>query len=105
MTHAYGAAPPAPRRMQWRPLTQRKCGLRPRLFRRGRTHQASQVARWVVVTSAAKAAVWRIGMVRRAYWTFACPTQDLMSAWALFVSARAATAAHVRANLPFMVPR
>jgi len=62
---------------------------------------ASQVARWVTVTSAA----WRIGKVRRAYWTFACPRQDRMSAWALWVSAGAATATHVRANLPFRAPR
>jgi len=32
---------------------------------------ASRVARWVAVTSAAKAAVWRIGRLRRAYWNFA----------------------------------
>jgi len=65
---------------------------------------ASQVARWVTVTSAAKASVWRIGKVRRAYWTLVGPRQDRMSAWALRVSARAATAAHVRANLPFRAP-
>jgi len=34
---------------------------------------ASQWARWVAVTSASKAAVWRIGSVRRAYWTVAGP--------------------------------
>jgi len=50
---------------------------------------SSQVARWVAVTSAAKAAVWRIGRVRRAYWTFAGPGQDRMT---------------VRANLPFRAP-
>jgi len=66
---------------------------------------ASHVARWVAVTSAAKAAVWRSGKVRRAYWTFAGPRQDRMSACVLWVSARATTAAHVRANLPFSVPR
>jgi len=66
---------------------------------------ASHVARWVAVTSAAKTAVWRRDKVRRAYWTFAGPRQDRMSAWALWMSARAATAAHVRENLPFSVPR
>jgi len=34
---------------------------------------ASQVARWVTVTAAAKAPVLRIGKVRRAYWTLVGP--------------------------------
>jgi len=54
---------------------------------------ASQVARWFPLTSPAKAAVWRIGRVRRAYWTFAGRRQEHMSAWA-----------HLRANLPFRAP-
>jgi len=65
---------------------------------------ASQVAHWVAVTSAAKAAVLRIDRMRSAYWTFAGPRQDRMSAWALWVSALAATAAHVPANLLFRAP-
>jgi len=64
---------------------------------------ASQVARWVTVTSAAKTAVWRRGKVRRAFCTFAGPRQNRRSACAHWVSARAATAAHVRANFNFSV--
>jgi len=59
---------------------------------------ASHLARWVAVTSAAKTAVWRRCKVRRSHCTFAGPRQDCMSACAHWVSARAATAAHVRAN-------
>jgi len=66
---------------------------------------ASQVARWVAITSAAKAAVWQSGKLRRAYWTFAGPRHDHMSARAHWVSARAATAAHVRSNVLFRAPR
>jgi len=86
-------------------LTQRQRGLHPRRVGRSRARHGIQVARWVTVTSAVKADVWRIGKVRRAYWTCAGPRQDRMSAWALWVSAMAATAAHVRANLPFRAPR
>jgi len=71
---------------------------------------ASQAARWVAVASAAKAVVWRIGMVRsgradRDGADFCGPQAGRTSAWALWVSARAATAAHLRANLPFRAPR
>jgi len=66
---------------------------------------ASHVARRVAVTSAAKTDVWRRVKVRRAYWTFAGHRHDRMSATALWVFARGATAAHVRANVPFSVPR
>jgi len=65
----------------------------------------SHVARWVAVTSAAKAALWRSGKVWRAYWNFAGPKQDRMSACAPWVSAKTATAAHVQANFPFSVSR
>jgi len=66
---------------------------------------ASHVARWVAVTSAAKTAMWRRSKVRRAYCTLAGPKHYRMSACAHCVSARAANAAHVRANFPFSVPR
>jgi len=66
---------------------------------------ASHVALWVAVTSAAKTAVWRSGKVRWSYCTLAGPKQDRMSACAHWVSARAATAAHVGANFPFSAPR
>jgi len=65
---------------------------------------ASHVARWVAVTSAAKTAVWRRGKVRRAYYTFAGSRNDRISTCAHWVSARAATAAQVRASLSFSVP-
>jgi len=66
---------------------------------------ASHVASWFVVTSAAKSAMWRSGKVRRAYCTFAGHRQDRMSACAHWMSARAATAAPVRAKFPFSAPR
>jgi len=66
---------------------------------------APHVARWVAVTSAAKTAVWRRLKVRRAYCTLAGRRQDRMSACAHWVYAKAATAAYLRANFPFSVPR
>jgi len=72
---------------------------------KGEHTTASHVARWIVVISTAKTAVWRRCKVRRAYCTLEGPRQDRMSRSAHWVSSRAATAAHVRSNYPFSVPK
>jgi len=87
------------------PLTQRQGGCTHAASDVGVATSVFHVARWVAVTSAAKAAVRRSGKMWRAYWNFAGPKQDRMSACAPWVSAKTATVAHVRANFPFIVSR